>query len=89
MTLCFFFSFLLLSSFFSVFFCLHGNVSIIPTKKTGEEFNKLAQTFIPTQQSSNHILMVAPTAFVKNIEATKDNHFMNDPTTLSQGFPLQ
>jgi hypothetical protein len=52
---------------------------IIPSKKHGAEFQQLATTYIPVQQSTNHVLMVAPTAFVKNIQAAEDNYFMNDP----------
>ena len=51
---------------------------VVPTKKTGKEFAAMAAAFIPAQQSSNHVLMVAPTAFVKNIQAAEDNHFMHD-----------
>lgn len=38
-------------------------------------------TTIPVQQSSNHLLMVAPTAFERNELAAQDNFFMAAPDT--------
>lgn len=38
-------------------------------------------TKIPIQQSTNHVLACAPTAFSYNVGAATDNHFMNEVTT--------
>lgn len=51
---------------------------VLHTNKTGEDFLKLASQYIPARQSTNHVLMVAPTSFVKNLQAAEDNYFMND-----------
>jgi hypothetical protein len=37
---------------------------------------------IPIQQSTNHLLMVAPTAFEPNLYAAHDNYFMRDPDSV-------
>eukprot|EP00003_Mantamonas_plastica_P031696 TRINITY_DN833_c2_g1_i2.p1 TRINITY_DN833_c2_g1~~TRINITY_DN833_c2_g1_i2.p1 ORF type:complete len:205 (-),score=49.63 TRINITY_DN833_c2_g1_i2:400-1014(-) len=43
---------------------------------TFEEIQEFVERPLPIQQSSHHVLMVAPTAFVLNEEAASDNKFM-------------
>jgi len=46
-----------------------------------EQMEKLVQAgTLPIQQSTNHVLMVAPTAFTSNADAAVDNHFMDRQT---------
>ena len=50
---------------------------MIPAKDPEDMALKLSRPLMP-QQSTNHVLMVAPTSFIKNSQAAEDNHFMND-----------
>ncbi|KAK4537782.1 hypothetical protein CDCA_CDCA14G3807 [Cyanidium caldarium] len=51
---------------------------IVPIN-TEQEMRALTAATIPVQQSTNHLLMVAPTAFEPNLYAAQDNAFMRRP----------
>eukprot|EP00002_Diphylleia_rotans_P014334 TRINITY_DN278_c0_g3_i3.p1 TRINITY_DN278_c0_g3~~TRINITY_DN278_c0_g3_i3.p1 ORF type:complete len:532 (+),score=113.82 TRINITY_DN278_c0_g3_i3:49-1644(+) len=50
-------------------------IRIVPVKQQDRLHNMTRQD-VSTQQSTNHVLMVAPTAFEPNIQAQQDNYFM-------------
>eukprot|EP00004_Rigifila_ramosa_P000825 TRINITY_DN1084_c0_g1_i1.p1 TRINITY_DN1084_c0_g1~~TRINITY_DN1084_c0_g1_i1.p1 ORF type:complete len:461 (-),score=99.34 TRINITY_DN1084_c0_g1_i1:26-1408(-) len=56
---------------------------VIPVK-TQEQLRNYTPSQVPIQQSTNHVLMVAPTAFEHNLTASLDNHFMGTPPPLDE-----
>jgi len=58
---------------------LHQHGFRVLRSATTELMNSMEPEHIPVQQSSQHLLMVAPTAFEPNLLAAEDNYFMEKP----------
>lgn len=56
-------------------------IRIVPVETT-TELLRMGPLTVPIQQSTNHLLMVAPTAFEPNLYAAHDNYFMRDPDSV-------
>mmetsp|Transcript_39096 Transcript_39096/g.63357 ORF Transcript_39096/g.63357 Transcript_39096/m.63357 type:complete len:373 (+) Transcript_39096:105-1223(+) len=63
-------------------FCqyVHENGYRVVPVHSHEKIHSFTPSMITIQQSTNHVLMVAPTAFESNIAAAVDNHFMAGST---------
>lgn len=62
---------------------LHNNGFRMLNVANGEALARAVAGDVPTQQSSNHALMVSPTSFQFNSEAADDNRFMDRPENKS------
>jgi len=63
-------------------------IRIVPVENK-TELDQMEPATIPIQQSTNHLLMVAPTAFEPNLYAAHDNYFMHDPSAVVAGLKHQ